>query len=91
MTKNLYNEFSSKDLNPKNKKKLLMQQELDVNLEQQVLVNQRINLIKDSFKEIPNTDPEYSILFTQLEMDQVELDELKNREIELENLIKTLN
>jgi len=87
MTENSYNEFTINDLNPENKKLSLLKQELDVNLQQQVIVNNKINLIKNTFKEIPDTDPEYAILFTQFEMDKIELDELKNREQEIKKQI----
>jgi hypothetical protein len=86
MSKNLPNEFTYNNLN---KQIELLQQELDVNLQQKVLVNQRISLIKASLKDIPNTDPDYSIFFTQLEMDQIELDELQNREEEIKRQINT--
>ncbi len=88
MSKNLPNDFTYNDLDPKKQKIILLQQELDVNLQQQVLVNQRINLIKDTFQQIPDTDPQYAILFTQLEMDQIELDELLHREQEIKNQIR---
>lgn len=88
MNENNYNEFTFRSLNPKIKKLTLLQQELDVNLQEQTLVKKRINLIKDTFHEIPNTNPRYAILFTQLEMDQIELDELKHRETEIKSQIR---
>ena len=87
MTNNPSNEFTNNNLDKKTKKLYLLQQELDVNLQQQVIVNQRINVIKESFHDISNTDPQYSVLFTQMEMDQVELDELKKRENDIKKEI----
>jgi len=78
-------DFTINPLDEKSRQINLLQEEIEINLQEQVLVNKRINLIKDTFKELPNTDPEYAILLTQLEMDQIQLDELKFRE----NALKT--
>ncbi|NGX33758.1 MAG: hypothetical protein K1060chlam1_00099 [Candidatus Anoxychlamydiales bacterium] len=80
-----YNEFTINPLDEKSRKIDLLKQEIDVNIQEQILVNKRISLIKDTFKTMPSTEPEYAILLTQLEMDQIQLDELKSRE----NLLKT--
>jgi hypothetical protein len=61
--------------------KSLMQKELDVNREEQVLLKQRISLMKTFVNDIPSSDPQYSMLLLQVQMDQIEMDELKNREI----------
>lgn len=82
------NNFRIKPLDEKTRKTDLLKQELDVNLQEQVLVNKRIELIKDSFKTIMSTEPEYAIFLTQLEMDQIQLDELKAREFELKSNIQ---
>lgn len=87
MNKKQHNEFKNNNLE---KQQSLLKQELDVNLQQQVIVNQRINLIKETFKQIPSSDPEYAILLAQMEMDQVELDELINKQEELESAISSL-
>jgi hypothetical protein len=82
------NEFTINSLDPKEKKLALLKQELDVNLQQQAIVNKKLNLIKEVLKNLPNTTPEYAILLTQLEMEQIDLDELKYREEELKSKIK---
>ena len=86
MSTDYSNEFTHNDL--ESRQKLLIKQELDVNLQQQNIVNQSIKTIKEFFQNIPNTDPDYAILLTQMEMDQIHLDELKKREDELVNFIK---
>lgn len=79
------NGFTINPLDKKSRQIDLLKQEIDVNIQEQILVNKRISLIKDTFKTMPSTEPEYAILLTQLEMDQIQLDELKSRE----NLLKT--
>lgn len=61
--------------------KALMQKELDVNQAEQNLLKKRIALMKTFINDLPSSDPQYSMLVMQVEMDQVEMDELKNREI----------
>lgn len=61
--------------------KSLMQKELDVNQAEQVLLKQRIALMKTLVNDLPSSDPQYSMLLLQVQMDQIEMDELKNREI----------
>lgn len=58
----------------------LLHKELDVNREEQALINQRIQTVKEFILELPATDPQYGIVHAQLRMDQVELDELKYQE-----------
>jgi len=58
----------------------LIQSELNVNTSQQKLLNQRINTAKELINDLPASDPRYSALLIQMQMDQVELDELKVRE-----------
>lgn len=60
--------------------KALLQKELDVNQAEQTLLSKRIDLMKSFINELPSTDPQYSMLIAQVQMDQVELDELKIRE-----------
>ncbi len=60
--------------------KALMQKELSVNQAEQVLLNQRLQMMKGFTNELPSSDPQYSMLLAQIQMDQVELDELKTRE-----------
>lgn len=90
MSKNLPNEFTYNNLDPKNQKISLLKQELDVNIEEQGVVNQRLNLLKETLEKFPNTDPQYAILFTQKEMDQIQLDELIKRQEEIEDIIRSL-
>jgi len=85
------NDFTINPLDEKSKQIDLLKQEIDVNMQEQVLVNKRITLIKDTFKTIPNTDPEYAILLTQLEMDQIQLDELKYRENSLKSSLRDIS
>jgi len=82
------NDFTINYLDQNSRALAILQEELDVNLQEQILVKKRMRVIKDSFKEIPNTDPEYALLFTQLEMDQIELDELKYREGQIKLTMK---
>ena len=84
------NDFTINPLDENSRKIDLLKQEIDVNIQEQILVNKRINLIKETFNEIPNTDPEYAILLTQLEMDQIQLDELKFRENALNSRLQDL-
>jgi len=82
------NEFTINHLDQNQRDVALLKEELEVNLQEQILVNKRITTIKDSFKEIPNTDPEYALLLTQLEMDKIELDELFYRADQIKLKIK---
>ncbi len=60
--------------------KALIQKELDVNRAEQVLLNRRIELMKSFINDLPSSDPQYSMLASQVQMDQLEIDELKVRE-----------
>ncbi len=59
--------------------RLLTQKELEVNQAEQVLLHQRIEIMKEFVNDLPSTDPQYSMLLAQIQMDQIELDELKIR------------
>ena len=85
------NDFTIKPLDEKSRQIDLLKQEIDVNFQEQVLVNKRISLIKETFETLPNTDPEYAIFLTQLEMDQIQLDELKFRENALNSRLQDLS
>lgn len=61
----------------------LMQKELTVNHAEQALLEKRILMMKDFINQLPASDPQYSMLITAIQMDQIELDELKNRELTL--------
>jgi hypothetical protein len=58
----------------------LMQKELSVNQEEQNLLGKRIQMMKEFINDLPASDPQYSMLAVQIQMDQIELDELKTRE-----------
>ncbi|NGX63300.1 MAG: hypothetical protein KR126chlam6_00708 [Candidatus Anoxychlamydiales bacterium] len=83
------NDFTINSLDEKTRKANLLKEELEVNFQEQILVNKRISLIKETFKTMPNTESDYAILLTQVEMDQIQLDELKYRENELKARIFT--
>ncbi len=59
--------------------KELLQQEFDVNLAEQGLLEKRIATMKTLLNEVPSSDPQYSQMAIQIQMDQIELDELKYR------------
>lgn len=60
--------------------KSLLQKELNINQAEQNLLQQRISMMKSFINDLPASDPQYSILLTQVQMDQIEMDELKTRE-----------
>lgn len=57
----------------------LLRKELDINLAEQALLSQRQILMKSQMNAIPDFDPQYIVLLTQLDMDRIEWDELKIR------------
>ncbi|MES2272618.1 MAG: hypothetical protein V4487_00300 [Chlamydiota bacterium] len=61
-------------------RKALFQKEFDVNQAEQNLLEKRIRMMKDFINDIPASDPQYSMLVAQVQMDRIELDELKVRE-----------
>ena len=67
----------------------LILKELDVNRGEQTLLKQRIERMSSFVNDLPSSDPQYSMIRIQVEMDKVEMDELRIREtILLENLSK---
>ena len=56
-----------------------MRKELEVNGVEQVLLDKRIQMMQSFANDLPSSDPQYSMLLTQIQMDRVELDELKLR------------
>lgn len=58
----------------------LLKKEIAVNQAEQNLLGQRIRLMKEFVKDLPASDPQYSMILTQIQMDQIEVDELKRRE-----------
>lgn len=61
--------------------KSLLQKELDINKAEQNLLQKRISMANDFVNNLSASDPQYSMLITQAQMDQIEMDELKNREM----------
>jgi len=70
--------------NTENSKDLL-QKELSVNQAEQILLTKRIQLMKSFINDLPSFDPHYSMMIAQVQMDQIEIDELKVREAFLRN------
>jgi hypothetical protein len=68
-------------------KKALMQKELDVNRQEQLLLQQRMAMMKSFVNDIPSSDPQYSMMVLQIDMDQIEIDELKARELALVQML----
>ena len=58
----------------------LLHKELDINLIEQSLLSERIDMMKKFINDLPSFDSEYSTLAAQIQMDQIELDEVKQRE-----------
>ena len=57
----------------------LYYKELTVNQEEQNLLHKRILMMREFINDLPASDPQYSMLVIQVQMDQIELDELKAR------------
>lgn len=69
----------------------LLHKEILVNLAEQNLLVERIRLMKEFVNDLPSSDPQYSMILTQVQMDQIELDELKRREDSIAEQIKNLS
>ncbi len=69
----------------------LLHKEILVNLAEQNLLVERIRLMKEFVNDLPSSDPQYSMILTQVQMDQIELDELKRREDSIVEKIKNLS
>ena len=63
--------------------KTLLQKELIVNHSEQTLLQKRIQLMRDFVGDLPSSDPQYNMILLAIQMDQVELHELKIRESSL--------
>ena len=57
----------------------LLRKELDVNVGEQKLLQERIRMTNELINDIPKSDPQYGMLTIQRQMDQIELDELNRR------------
>jgi len=67
----------------------LIQKELNVIKEEALLLKKRITSVKESLKTLPPYDTQYKYLHSQIEKDQIELDELlRKKEKLLEELKK---
>lgn len=73
-------DFSEQDYIHSSSAKELLQKEVDVNLEEQSLLQQRIQTLEESLRTLDKKDPEYDLYVLQVEEDRIELDELKRRE-----------
>jgi hypothetical protein len=58
----------------------LLQKELEINQMEQTLLQKRIQMMQSFVNDLPSSDPQYSMLLAQLQMDRLELDELRLRE-----------
>ncbi len=65
----------------------LIVKELTVNRVGQKLLENRILIMTESLNNIPSSDPQYSTMAAQIQMDKIELDELKIREKKLSETI----
>jgi hypothetical protein len=69
-------------------RKDLIAKELTVNRVGQELLKKRILIMTESLNDIPSSDPQYSMMAAQIQMDKIELDELKIREKKLGETIE---
>ena len=65
----------------------LVKKEIEVNQAEQLLLGQRIQMMNGFINDLPSSDPQYSMLLVQLQMDRIEIDELKSRESTLVEII----
>ena len=69
----------------------LLHKEIDINRAEQELITERIKLMTDFVNDLPSSDPQFSMLRAQIQMDQIELDEIKRRENTIVEHVKTLS
>jgi len=69
----------------------LIHKELDINHAEQEIIAQRIKMMQNFVNDLPSSDSEYSMLTTQIQMDRVELDEIKRRENDLTEQLNKLS
>jgi hypothetical protein len=63
--------------------KHLLQKELTLIQTEKVLLEQRVQLMKSFISDLPSHDPQYSMILSTIQMDQIELDELATRRLSL--------
>lgn len=90
MDKNLYKKPETPDFGNPNVQKTfvdeahasaeLLQKEIEVNKTEQVLLEKRIQMMQEFSNDLPASDPQYSMLLASIQMDRIEIDELKLRE-----------
>lgn len=90
MDKNLYKRPETPDFGNPNVQKAfieeahtsaeLIQKEIEVNKTEQVLLEKRIQMMHEFSNDLPASDPQYSMLLASIQMDRIEIDELKLRE-----------
>lgn len=68
----------------------LLHKELDTNLSEQAILAQRIRMMKELANDLSSSDPQYSMIRLQIQMDLIELDELKRREDVIAEQLKHL-
>ncbi|MBI5346728.1 MAG: hypothetical protein HZB76_06275 [Chlamydiae bacterium] len=83
--------FTQSNLSQKQKQLDLLMQELDVIDQEKILINQRIDTIKEFLKQLPSTDSQYVIYEDQVEIDRIALDEIITRQESLSDKIKEIN
>lgn len=83
--------FTQSNLSQKQKQLDLLMQELDVIDQEKILINQRIDTIKEFLKQLPSSDPQYVIYEDQVEIDRIALDEIITRQESLTDKIKEIN
>jgi len=61
----------------------LLQKELIILHSEEGLLQQRLHLMKEFVNDLPSSDPQYNMIQTAIQMDQIELDELSIRKATL--------
>jgi hypothetical protein len=90
MEDNSTNSFEMSSLSSKNNKLDILRKDLEVNTEEQVIINKKLMILQDTINETANTDPSYALIQTQINMNQIELDEIKIRAEDLKKQLKII-
>jgi hypothetical protein len=90
MKDNNTNSFEMRSLNSKKNKLAILKNDLEVNAEEQVIINKKLMILQDTINETPNTDPSFALIQTQINMNKIELDEIKIRAEEIKNQLKII-